>query len=211
MSMLFDVSLSVRLGEARIALAFTSLSAVTALVGPSGIGKTTILNMIAGIRRPGRGHVRIAGQTLFDSDEGIDLPPARRRCGYVFQDNRLFAHLNVRHNLLYGHRLAPPGQRWADPAEVIALLGLGAILDRWPASLSGGEAKRVAIGRALLSGPAFLLMDEPLTSLDPGRRDAMLGAVESIRDLYHLPILYVSHQQNEVERIAETVIEMPLP
>jgi molybdate transport system ATP-binding protein len=206
--MLFEVDIFRQLGARGIALAFGSNAPVTALVGPSGVGKTTILNMIAGILRPDRGRIAVAGRLLFDSPKRVDVPPERRRCGYVFQDDRLFPHLSVRRNLLYGHRLATADARWAAFDEVVALLGLDALLERRPRTLSGGEARRVAIGRALLSGPAFLLMDEPLSSLDPERREAMLVAVERIRAHYALPILYVSHQEGEVARIADHVVTM---
>jgi molybdate transport system ATP-binding protein len=127
----------------------------------------------------------------------------------VFQDNRLFPHLSVRGNLLYGHRLAPSRAHWADAEEVIDLLGLDALQNRKPATLSGGEARRVAIGRALLCAPEFLLMDEPLTSLDSERREDILATIERIRDRFDMPILYVTHQQDEVGRVAGTIITMP--
>jgi molybdate transport system ATP-binding protein len=206
--MLFEIDVARRLGEADVVLAFASDAPVTALAGPSGIGKTTILSMIAGVVRPDRGRIAIGGTLLFDSALGVDLAPERRRCGYVFQDDRLFPHFNVHRNLLYGHRLAPPRARWIDPDEVIDLLRLRALLQRRPRTLSGGEARRVAIGRALLSGPAFLLLDEPLTSLDAERREDLLAAVERIRDRFALPILYVTHQQEEVARLAGRVIRM---
>jgi len=206
--MLFEVCVVRRLGESRIEASFRSDMPVTALVGPSGVGKTSILNMIAGILRPDEGRIKVGGRLLFDSRHGIDERPEHRCCGYVFQDNRLFPHLNVRQNLLYGHRNARSGARWIDLAEVTGLLGLEPLLDRRPRTLSGGEARRVAIGRALLSSPDFLLMDEPLSSLDPGRRDIILAAIERIRDRFALPILYVTHQQDEVARIAGRVISM---
>ncbi|CAA9526301.1 MAG: Molybdenum ABC transporter ATP-binding protein ModC [uncultured Sphingomonas sp.] len=206
---MFEVDVAKAVGSSEIALAFASDARVTALTGPSGVGKTTVLNMIAGSIRPGRGRIAVGGRLLFDSARGVDLPPEERRCGYVFQDDRLFPHLPVRRNLLYGHRLAPAEARQTDPGEVIDLLGLQPLLARRPRTLSGGEARRVAIGRALLSGPAFLLLDEPLTSLDPGRREDILSAVERIRDRFALPILYVSHQEAEVERIAGQVVTMP--
>lgn len=207
--MFFDIDVARRRGEAEIALAFQSDAAVTALVGPSGSGKTTVLDLIAGVGRPDRGRIAVGGRVLFDAAARIDLPPERRRCGYVFQDGRLFPHLNVRANLDYGLRLAPPGVRWAGFDEVVDLLGIGALLERRPLTLSGGEARRVAIGRALLSGSAFLLMDEPLTSLDPARREDVLAAIEDVRDRFALPILYVTHQLDEVARLAGRVIEMP--
>lgn len=181
---------------------------ITALFGPSGAGKTSILNMVAGLLRPDEGRIVVAGELLFDSRAGVDLPPERRRSGYIFQDGRLFPHKRVRANLLYGQRLAPPEARWIDLDEVVAFLGIKHLLDRWPRTLSGGEAQRVAIGRALLSGPRFLLMDEPLSSLDASRREEILRVIERIRDDLGLPILYVSHDRTEVERLATQVVHL---
>jgi molybdate transport system ATP-binding protein len=209
--MSFEVSVSRRLGATTIALEFASGAPVTALVGPSGAGKTSLLNMIAGILRPDEGRIRVGGRVLFDAASRIDLPPEARACGYVFQDDRLFPHLNVRANLLYGHRLARPEARLADYDEVVDLLGIAHLAERRPRTLSGGEARRVAIGRALLAGPAMLLLDEPLTSLDADRRGEMLRTLERVRDHFSRPILYVSHQQEEVRRIAGAVVTMTLP
>jgi molybdate transport system ATP-binding protein len=206
--MRFEIDLELTLGERTIGAAFASDALVTALVGPSGAGKTTILNMIAGIVRPARGRIVVGGRVLYDRAQGIDLPPEHRRCGYVFQDNRLFPHLDVRRNLMFGHRLAPEHAHWAQVEEVIDLLGLRHLLARDVRGLSGGEARRVAIGRALLSAPAFLLLDEPLTSLDPARREDLLSAIERVRDRFALPTLYVSHQQEEVARLAGQVVEI---
>lgn len=198
--MSFDVAVEKRLGEARIAIAFRAEAGLTALFGPSGSGKTSVLNMIAGLLRPDAGHVTVAGETLFG--DGVDLPPERRHAGYVFQDARLFPHLSVRANLLYGRR----GPGWIGLEEVAGLLGLGRLLDRRPRTLSGGEARRVAIGRALLSAPRFLLMDEPLASLDAARADEIMGMIERVRDQLGLPILYVSHNRAEVDRLATQVV-----
>ncbi|MBB3474573.1 molybdate transport system ATP-binding protein [Sphingomonas sp. BK345] len=170
------------------------------LVGPSGVGKTSVLDMIAGLLRPVRGHVRVNGRTLHDSVAGIDLPPERRRVGYVFQDMRLFPHRRVRANLLYG------GRDGARLAEVAAMLDVSHLLDRWPRTLSGGEARRVAIGRALLSDAAFLLLDEPLSSLDPVRREEAARAIERVRDTRAVPILMVTHDRSEAERLGDRVI-----
>src|SRR6202000_1935825 len=158
--MSFDVELTKRLGERDIACRFTAEGGLTVLFGPSGVGKTSVLNMIAGLLRPDAGYVRVAGETLFDAATGVDLPPERRGAGYVFQEPRLFPHLRVRANLLYGARDD------AALGETTDLLDIGSLLDRWPRTLSGGEARRVAIGRALLADPRFLLLDEPLSSLD---------------------------------------------
>lgn len=199
--MSFEVDVAKRLGDAEIAVAFSSNAGVTALFGPSGSGKTSILNMIAGLLTPDRGQIAVAGETLFG--DGVDLPPEARHAGYVFQDVRLFPHLKARANLLYG---AARGRSGVSLDEVIDLLGLAHLLDRWPRTLSGGEAQRVAIGRALLSNPRFLLMDEPLASLDQARADEIMTMIEHVRDQLKLPILYVSHNRAEVDRLATTVV-----
>lgn len=206
--MSFDIAVSRRLGDAHIRVDLATGPGVTALFGPSGAGKTSILNMVAGLLRPDEGRVIVAGETLFDGAARIDLPPERRRAGYVFQDGRLFPHRRVRANLLYGWKRAAPDHRWMTLDEAVAFLGIGHLLDRWPQSLSGGEAQRVAIGRALLSGPRFLLMDEPLSSLDAPRREEILRVIERIRDDLHLPILYVSHDRAEVDRLATSVVAL---
>jgi molybdate transport system ATP-binding protein len=200
--MSFDVDVARTLGRARVELRFMVGDGLTVLFGPSGAGKTSVLNMIAGLLRPERGHVAVGGRMLFDHQAGIDVAPDRRRIGYVFQDDRLFPHRRVRANLLYGYRLAAPEDRWMGLEDAVAFLGIGHLLDRWPASLSGGEARRVAIGRALLSGPRSLLMDEPLSSLDQPRREEIMGVIERIRDELGLPILYVTHDPGEADRLA---------
>ena len=206
--MSFEIALSHRIGERDIALDIASDAPVVALVGPSGTGKTTVLNIVAGLIRPDAGRIAVAGETLCDTDAGIDVPPEQRRAGYVFQDSRLFPHLRVRANLLYGQRLAPPGNRWMDYEYAMDFLGIGDLADRWPATLSGGEARRVSIGRALLSDPRFLLLDEPLTSLDPSRTEGILAVVERIRGELAIPILYVSHNPDEVARLTDTVVTL---
>jgi len=200
--MSFEIDVARRLGEADIRVAFTSGPGITALFGPSGVGKSSLLNMVAGLLRPDEGRIVVAGETIFG--DGVDLPPERRRAGYVFQDGRLFPHLNVRANLRYGMR----DGGWMGFDEAVGFLGIDALLDRWPRTLSGGEAQRVAIGRALLSNPRFLLMDEPLASLDSARAGEIMAVIERIRDELKLPILYVSHNWPEVDRLATTLIEM---
>lgn len=202
--MAIDVDVEKRLGERTIAARFAAGPGLTALFGPSGAGKTSILNMVAGLLRPDRGHIRVGERSLFGP--GVDLAPEARRVGYVFQDGRLFPHRRVRANLLYGHDLAPPAHRWMGFDEAMAFLGIGHLLERWPQSLSGGEAQRVAIGRALLAGPELLLMDEPLASLDAARRDEIMAVIERIRDELRVPILYVSHDRAEVERLATEIV-----
>lgn len=202
--MSFDVAVSRMVGDAAIACSFTASSGLTALFGPSGAGKTSILNMVSGLLKPDEGRIVVDGETLFDSVAGIDMPVQARRAGYVFQDARLFPHLRVRANLAYGQRQG--GLMSFD--DVVAFLGIAHLLDRWPRSLSGGEAQRVAIGRALLSDPRFLLMDEPLSSLDRARREDVMRTIERLRDELRLPVLYVSHERAEVERLAGTIVEI---
>jgi molybdate transport system ATP-binding protein len=206
--MSFEIALRHRIGEVDIALDAQSDAPLTALVGPSGVGKTTVLNCIAGLIRPDEGRIAVGGRVLFDSEAGIDLPPEARRAGYVFQEGRLFPHLRVDANLVYGQKLHPVEERWITSGDVVAFLGIGYLLDRTPATLSGGEARRVAIGRALLSAPKFLLMDEPLTSLDAARGEEILKLVERIKGELALPVLYVSHTMAEVERLTESVIRL---
>ena len=206
--MSFEIEIQRRLGEAHIALSLASDGGVTALFGPSGAGKSSVLNMVAGLLRPDRGRIVVDGVLLFDDATGLNLAPEQRRAGYVFQDGRLFPHKRVRDNLLYGWRLASPESRWMTLDQAIDFLGIAHLLDRWPRSLSGGEAQRVAIGRALLSGPRFLLMDEPLSSLDAARREEILRVIERVRDELKLPILYVSHDRVEVERLASTIVAL---
>jgi molybdate transport system ATP-binding protein len=196
----FDVRVTKRLGDTLIDFALEAGAGATVLFGPSGAGKTSVLNMIAGLLRPDAGHVRVCGTTLYDSAAGIDLAPERRSAGYVFQEPRLFPHLRVRNNLRYGVRT-----RDFDLSR-IAFLGIDHLLDRWPGTLSGGEARRVAIGRALLSDPAFLLLDEPLSSLDWSRREEILAAIEHVRDVVRLPILMVTHDAGEAERIGTRIV-----
>jgi len=203
--MSFEVRAERRLGERIIAADFVSNSGLTALFGPSGAGKTSLLSMVAGLLRPDAGRIVVGGDVLFDAATGIDLPARQRRAGYVFQDGRLFPHRRVRDNLLYGWKLARPEDRWMDLEEATSFLGIAHLLNRWPRTLSGGEAQRVAIGRALLSGPRFLLMDEPLASLDRARREEIMAVIERLRDELKLPILYVSHDREEVARLATQV------
>lgn len=181
---------------------------ITVLFGRSGCGKTSLVNMIAGLLRPDRGRIAVDGQCLFDDASRIDLAPERRRVGYVFQEARLFPHLSVGANLAYGRRFAPRGAGFVGFDQVVGLLGLEALLRRRPATLSGGERQRVAIGRALLAAPRLLLMDEPLGSLDAARRGEILPYIERLRDRFGLPIVYVSHATEEVVRLADTLVLM---
>ena len=204
--MSFDIALSLTRGRRVIKTAFTSGGGITALCGQSGAGKSSVLAAIAGLLRPDHGHVVVAGKTLLDTAAGIDLRPEARACGMVFQDLRLFPHLSVEANLRYGERRAPAERRVIDFAETVRFLDIAALLDRRPGTLSGGEAQRVGIGRALLSGPRFLLLDEPLAALDATLRDGIMSVIERIRDDFALPMILVSHSPAEVERLADQVV-----
>ncbi len=206
--MAFEIDVCKRLGHTRVELRVQTGPGITVLLGPSGAGKTSVLNMVAGLLRPDAGHVRVTGETLFDAAARIDMPPERRRCGYVFQDARLFPHLRVIDNLRYGTARVVSSTDGPALEEIIALLGIGGLLTRWPATLSGGEARRVAIGRALASGPRFLLLDEPLSFVDRARREEILRLIERLRDELQLPMLYVTHDAAEAERLGDTRLEI---
>jgi molybdate transport system ATP-binding protein len=194
-----------RIGGFRLDAAFSvPARGITALVGPSGGGKTSLLRCIAGLARlPGR--LSLGGEVW--QDEGRFTPPHRRAIGYVFQEASLLAHLSVRRNLLYGFKRRR-GRDKVGFDEVVALLGLGALLDRAPAQLSGGERQRAAIGRALLSQPELLLMDEPLSSLDAQSKAEVLPYLDQLHRTLPAPILYVSHDLAEVARLADRVLFM---
>ncbi|AKM09502.1 ATP-binding cassette domain-containing protein [Croceicoccus naphthovorans] len=204
--MSFDVDIAVRRGRRRIEVRFKAEGGLVALFGPSGAGKTSVLDAVAGLLRPERGRIAVEGTVLFDGSAKIDLRPQDRACGYVFQEGRLFPHMTVRENLMFGQRRAGMGRVLPGFDETLRFLGIAELLDRAPRTLSGGEAQRVAIGRALLSGPQFLLMDEPLSSIDSRRRDEIMIMIERIRDEMRVPILYVSHDRSEVDRLAESVV-----
>ncbi len=193
-------------GAFRLAVSFASEGRVTALFGRSGAGKTTLVNLIAGLTWPDRGLIEIDGETLVDTERRIALPAHRRRLGYVFQDARLFPHLSVRSNLLYGRWLSPRPNRWGSLEATVDLLGIGHLLSRRPSGLSGGEKQRVALGRALLASPRLLLLAEPLAALAEARKAELLPYLERLRDEMRLPIVYVSHSMDEVARIADTIV-----
>lgn len=206
--MSFDITLSLTRGQRRIETAFTTCDGITALCGPSGVGKSSALAAIAGLLHPDAGRVAVAGTMLFDSASGVDVPPEARACGMVFQDLRLFPHLSVEANLRYGEHRAPPARRIVDFAETVRFLDIAMLLGRRPGTLSGGEAQRVGIGRALLSGPRFLLLDEPLAALDATLREGIMTVIERIRHDFALPMILVSHSPDEVARLADHVVLM---
>lgn len=204
--MKLSVALHHPLGALTLDVAFDAPPGVTVLFGRSGSGKTTVVNAVAGLLKPARGRISLGDHVLQDSDRGIWLPPHRRRLGYVFQDARLFPHLSVRQNLLYGRRFAPRRTEMEPEARVVEMLGIGPLLDRRPGALSGGERQRVALGRALLSAPQAILADEPMAALDEARKAEILPYFERLRDEVAIPILYVSHSAAEVARLATTVV-----
>ena len=202
---MLDIDIQLRLGRFEREVRIVEDARVLALTGPSGAGKTSVLNAIAGLVRPARGRIAIDERILFDSAARIDVPTHRRRIGYVFQEPRLFPDRDVRANLRYGRHGARADSAAFELDAVVALLGIGHLLARRPEHLSGGEAQRVAIGRALLSQPAILLFDEPLSALDQARREELIPWLQKVRDEVRLPMVYVSHTQDDVRRLADAV------
>ena len=203
--MSLDVDVALARPGFSLEVRFTAAGHVTALFGRSGAGKTMVTTLLAGHLRPDRGHIRLGGRVLVDTTSSLFVPPYRRRIATVFQDARLFPHLTVRSNLLYGTWF----NRSADPHrldEVVALLGVGHLLQRYPSRLSGGEKQRVAIGRALLAAPELLVLDEPLAALDAARKAEILPYLERLRDRLKLPMVYISHDLDEVVRLADTLV-----
>jgi len=204
---MFDVSVKALLGEFDLDVSFRSESMVTALSGPSGSGKSSIVAAIAGLYRPARGRIVVNGKTLFDSERRIDLPANLRGVRVVFQESRLFPHFTVAQNLMFGRWLAGK-KRDRQFDEVVSLLGIEPLLARRPRKLSGGERQRVAIGRALLAEPKALLLDEPLASLDAGRKNEIIPYLTQLVANAKTPILYVSHARDEIERMAQTIVKI---
>ena len=200
---MIDVDMHHSFGDASISAQFKSDGGVTALFGRSGAGKTTVINAIAGLLRPDQARIVVKDRVLVDTAQGVFVPPHQRRIGYVFQDARLFPHLTVRKNLLYGARFT---ERRVSMDPVVELLDLKPFLERGTEALSGGERQRVAIGRALLSAPDMLLMDEPLAALDQGRKHEILPYLMRLRDEAAVPIVYVSHAISEVAQLANTLV-----
>jgi molybdate transport system ATP-binding protein len=202
------VDVDKRLGTFMLNARFEAAGGVTALFGPSGAGKTTLVNMIAGLLMPDRGCIALDETVLFDASAGVNVPPHRRHIGYVFQEGRLFPHLNVRQNLDYGRRMSGHPRDVKEFARIVALLDIGDLLERRPRPLSGGERQRIAIGRALLMRPRLLLLDEPLASLDAGHKREILPYLIRLRDEAGVPMVYVSHTAAEVRRIATQVVRL---
>jgi len=196
--MTLTVAYTQTLGGRVFDIAFETGPGVTALFGPSGAGKTSIVHAVAGLSRPDAGRIVVGGRVLFDGAARVSVPVHQRRVGCVFQEARLFPHMTVRQNLTYGGS--------ADFDDIVSLLGLEALLDRRPAGLSGGESQRVALGRALMSAPEILLLDEPLAALDAPRKAEILPYLERIRDAARLPVLYVSHDLSEITRLASHLV-----
>ncbi len=205
---MIQVDVQHRLGSFELKAQFVSEGRVTALFGRSGSGKTSLVNIIGGLIRPDHAHISLDGDVIVDTKHKMFVPKHRRRIGYVFQEGRLFPHLTVRQNLLYGWWFTPAAKRLGQFPQIIELLGIGHLLDRHPRSLSGGEKQRVAIGRALLATPRLLLMDEPLASLDEARKAEILPYLERLYDETKVPIIYVSHSVPEVARLASTMVVM---
>jgi molybdate transport system ATP-binding protein len=204
---MLEVEVKARLGRFQLDAAFQGASqGVTVLFGPSGAGKSSVLAAVAGALRPEAGRIALDGHALFDSAAGVNLPMERRRIGWVFQDARLFPHLSVADNLRFGLKRAPPGPIRFE--EVVEVLGVGHLLDRRPRALSGGERQRVGLGRALLSQPLLLLMDEPLAALDAARRAEILPFFHRIRSSFGVPILYVTHSLAEAVQLGDRMAVM---
>jgi molybdate transport system ATP-binding protein len=200
------VDIAKQLGDFTLEAAFTSEGRVTGLFGASGAGKTSLVNMIAGLLRPDRGIIALDDEILDDTTKGLHVPPHRRRIGYVFQDARLFPHMNVAQNLDYGRRMNGLASDRAQNKRVTDLLDIGHLLDRRPGKLSGGERQRVALGRSLLSKPRLLLLDEPLGSLDEGRKIEILPYLVRLRDEANVPMVYVSHDPAELRQLATQIV-----
>lgn len=204
---MLEVEVKRKQGDFSVDVAFSvPEKGITALFGPSGVGKTSVVNMIAGLSHPDSGRITLGGRTLFDAGERINVSPEGRRIGYIFQDGRMFPHFTVRGNLMYGMKLVSEDRRYVDFDQVVDLLGIRPLLDRRPAKLSGGEKQRVAIGRAFLCSPALLLMDEPLASLDGSRKREVLPFIAKICQKFSTPVLYVSHSVSEITHLAHQVV-----
>jgi molybdate transport system ATP-binding protein len=205
---MLSVDVQKKLGAFTVAATFETAGGATALFGPSGSGKTSIINMIAGLVRPDHGRITLDNRVLFDAAARLDVPAHRRRIGYVFQEGRLFPHLTVAKNLDYGRWMSGAPFDGAARERIVGLLDIGHLLPRRPGHLSGGERQRVAFGRALLMKPQLLLLDEPLASLDRARKLEILPYLARLRDEAKVPMIYVSHQAGEIQRLASQVVRI---
>ena len=203
---MLSVNVTKQLGEFRLEAAFESNSRIIGLFGASGSGKSSIINMIAGLSKPDEGTISIAGEKMDDTTARLHVPPYRRRIGYVFQDARLFPHRSVAQNLDYGRRMNKLTPDATHLQHILKLLDIGLLQDRRPGQLSGGERQRVALGRALLSKPRLLLMDEPLGALDQDRKAEILPYLERLRDEENVPMVYVSHDPDELRQLASHIV-----
>ncbi|HCL27430.1 MAG TPA: molybdenum ABC transporter ATP-binding protein [Candidatus Latescibacteria bacterium] len=204
--MTLTLRLQRQLPEFRLDVDVICQEPVTAIYGPSGAGKTTLLNLVSGLARPDTGYVELDGDVLYCSSQGTDRPPEARRLGFVFQDDLLFPHLSVDANLRFGYERVQPAERRFEPGQIIDLLEIGPLLGRPSQQLSGGERQRVALGRALLSSPRMLLMDEPLASLDQGLKSRIIPYLRHVRSDLGIPILYVSHSVAEILELTRQVL-----
>jgi molybdate transport system ATP-binding protein len=202
------VDVEKQMGSFNLTARLQAASGVTALFGPSGAGKTSLVNTIAGLITPDRGSIALDGTVLFDSSTGINMPSYRRIIGYVFQEGRLFPHLSVRQNLDYGRWMTGRLHDADEFERIVTLLDIKGLLDRRPRTLSGGERQRIAVGRALLMRPRFLLLDEPLASLDGARKHEIIPYLVRLRDEAHVPMVYVSHNADELRQIANHVVRL---
>lgn len=208
---MLEVYISLKHGTFELQLGFhLAQCGIAVIFGPSGSGKTSLINCIAGLETPDTGRIACHGETCFDAAHGVNLPPEKRRLGYVFQDARLFPHLSVRDNLCFGQRFHPvlPSMTAPDMNDVADLLDIGPLLHRHPAHLSGGEKQRVAIGRALLCRPRLLLMDEPLSSLDMSLKQGLLTYIARIPRQWNVPVLYVTHSPEETLALGDSMLLM---
>lgn len=205
---MLDIAIKYQRSHFSLNLERVITSPVVGLFGESGAGKSTLLSLIAGLISPCRGHIILDGVCLFDADKGINLPAHQRRIAMVFQDGRLFPHLSVKNNLLYGYKLLEENQRQLHLDEIVHLLELSDLLASQPHQLSGGEAQRVALGRALLMSPKLLLLDEPLSSLDSRLKQQILPFLKRVKDEINIPMIYVSHDLAEIQHLTNEIIQM---
>lgn len=204
--MTLTVDIAHRVGDFALETAFEAGPGITALFGPSGSGKTTIAKAIAGLMTPDSGRITLDGEDLVDRARRLNVAPSKRRIGVVFQEGRLFPHLSVAQNIAFGARYAPPRAPGLEEAAILDMLGIGALLERRPRGLSGGEKQRVAVARALMMRPRLLLMDEPLAALDGPRKDEILPYLERLRDSGAVPIVYITHAIAEIARLAGRIV-----